>query len=257
MRIGYAPGACLRGYLARLGYPGQALCERGLIDLRGRDAFFRCLTFPLPEAGNLYGRSLGHGLCRHRFLPGSKGGLYGWSRALAFPRVIVVEGLFDVAALWQAGFPNAVAALGAHLNHQQLTELCQPGERVPYLCFDVDRNGSGASASDFQRWVVPFLLSSGDAVWAVPHAANPVPPLAAGLWPRPGGGGGGSPSESAATRDGALAAGTGGALLAQFPHGARSVAGGADVAQRAALARSAHTPTGRSTLQRGAGARAR
>jgi len=34
MRIGYAPGASLRGYLARLGYPRPALGERGLIDPR-------------------------------------------------------------------------------------------------------------------------------------------------------------------------------------------------------------------------------
>lgn len=147
MRIGYAPGACLRGYLARLGYSRYALLERGLVDFGGRDCLFRCLTFPLEHAGNLYGRSVGNGFCRHRFLPGCKGGLYGWNQALALPRVIVVEGLFDVAALWQAGFPHAVAALGSHLNNQQLTELCQPGERTPYICFDADRNGSGQRAA--------------------------------------------------------------------------------------------------------------
>lgn len=147
MRIGYAPGACLRGYLARLGYSRPALLERGLIDAQGRDGFFRCLTFPLVEAGNLYGRSLGDGIGRHRFLPGSKGGLYGWTQALGFPRVIVVEGLFDVAALWQAGFPEAVTALGAHLNNSQIAELCQAGARVIYIGFDADRNGSGQRAA--------------------------------------------------------------------------------------------------------------
>jgi len=147
MRIGYAPGACLRGYLTRLGYGRQTLLERGLTDPQGRDAFFRCLTFPLSEAANLYGRSLGQPLCRHRFLPGSKGGLYGWSQAMASPRVIVVEGLFDVAALWQAGWDEAVAALGSHLNHEQLAELCQTGPRVTYICFDADRNGSGQRAA--------------------------------------------------------------------------------------------------------------
>jgi DNA primase len=131
MRIGYTPGACLRGFLARLGYPRQALCARGLIDLRGRDTFFRRLTFPLPEAGNLYGRSLTDGPCRHRFLPGSKGGLYGWEQPLPFPRVILVEGLFDLAALWQAGFDQTVAALGAHLNPLQLTQL---GRMRPPSC---------------------------------------------------------------------------------------------------------------------------
>jgi len=147
MRIGYAPGACLRGYLGRLGYRRRALLERGLIDERGRDCFFRCLTFPLADAGNLYGRYLGHGLCRHRFLPGSKGGLYGWTQALCFPRVILVEGVFDVAALWQAGFPDAVAALGCHLNNSQIAALCQAGARVTYICFDADRSGRGQRAA--------------------------------------------------------------------------------------------------------------
>jgi len=147
MRIGYAPGACLRGHLQRLGHSREALRERGLIDAQGRDSFFRCLTFPLAEADNLYGRALTSCLCRHRFLPGSKGGLYGWAQAAAFRRLIVVEGLFDVAALWQAGFPNAVAALGSHLNNQQIAQLCQFDERVVYICFDADRNGGGQRAA--------------------------------------------------------------------------------------------------------------
>jgi DNA primase len=147
MRIGYAPGACLRGYLTRLGYVREELIARGLVDEWGRDCFYRCLTFPLSEADSLYGRSLTHGLCRHRFLPASKGGLYGWARAAAFCRVIVVEGLFDFAALWQAGFHNAIAALGSHLNNLQLSQLCQWDERVTYICFDADRNGSGQRAA--------------------------------------------------------------------------------------------------------------
>jgi DNA primase len=147
MRIGYAPGACLRGHLERLGYGRRALLECGLVDERGRDGFFQCLTFPLEQAGNLYGRSLANGICRHRFLPGSKGGLYSWTGTLAFPRVIVVEGLFDVAALWQAGFPEAVAVLGSHLNNRQIIELCRTGERFTYICFDADRNGSGQRAA--------------------------------------------------------------------------------------------------------------
>lgn len=145
MRIGYAPGACLRGYLERLGYARQSLLASGLLDAQGRDAFFRCITFPLPEARNLYGRSLGNGLCRHRFLPGSKGGLYGWEEP-AQNSVIVVEGVFDLAALWQAGFDHAVAALGSHLNQTQLEQLGRFRGRV-YICLDADRNGGGQRAA--------------------------------------------------------------------------------------------------------------
>jgi DNA primase len=56
---------------------------------------------------------------------------------------MVVEGLFDVAALWQAGFPDAVTGLGSHLNPLQLVELCRAGARTTYICFDADHNGSG------------------------------------------------------------------------------------------------------------------
>lgn len=145
MRIGYAPGACLRGHLERSGYSRQALLQRGLIDERGRDRFFDCLTFPLPQAGNLYGRSLTNTLFRHRFLPGTKGGLYGAEDSPGNP--ILVEGLFDVAALWQAGFPAARAVLGSYLNNLQLAGLCRPEASPIYICFDADRNGAGPRAA--------------------------------------------------------------------------------------------------------------
>jgi DNA primase len=147
MRIGYAPGVCLRAQLIELGYSSSAVLRAGLIDAQGRDRFFRCITFPLEESGTLYGRSIDSGFWRHRFLPGSKGGLYGWQQARAFTSLIVVEGLFDVAALWQAGFPQAVAALGSHLNPVQWTQLSgRRGCRV-HLCFDADSNGSGQTAA--------------------------------------------------------------------------------------------------------------
>jgi DNA primase len=147
MRIGYAPGACLCGYLRRLGYDHQALRASGLADERGRDTFFRRLTFPLEAAGNLYGRWLADGMGRHRFLPGTKGGLYGWTRDFPFSSVILVEGLFDLASLWQTGFDRAVAALGAHLHNLHLSQLCQTGVRTAYICFDADLNGSGQRAA--------------------------------------------------------------------------------------------------------------
>ena len=148
LRLGYAPGACLRGYLEGLDVDSRVLMACGLVDAQGRDSFFRSLTFPLVEAGSLYGRSLGNGLCRHRFLPGSKGGLYGLSQAWTQRRLILVEGLFDLAALWQAGFDEAICALGSQLNNQQLAELCgcAPTQTV-YICFNADRNGGGQRAA--------------------------------------------------------------------------------------------------------------
>src|SRR6202051_5380794 len=62
------------------------------------------IVFPLE--GNLYGRSLSAAAPPHRFLAGSKGGLYAWTQVRQYPEVILVEGLFDWAVLWEAGFYN-------------------------------------------------------------------------------------------------------------------------------------------------------
>jgi DNA primase len=146
MRIGYAPGGCLRGYLQDLGYSRAAMVSGGLIDLQGRDRLCRAIAFPIAETASLYGRHIDPSGGRHRFLPRPKGGLYGWDRARRCQAVIVVEGLFDLASLWQAGFTNAVALLGSHFNARQQAQLCDGQPRTVYLCLDADENGSGSQA---------------------------------------------------------------------------------------------------------------
>ncbi len=144
MRIGYAPGGCLRGWLTQLGYPLDALCQAGLVTSAGYDAYVHRIVFPLE--GNLYGRSLSTAAPPHRFLPGAKGGLYAWEQVRRYPEVILVEGLFDYAVLRQAGFHNVTCSLGTHLNEPQFRQLCG-GPRTVYLAFDADANGSGQQAA--------------------------------------------------------------------------------------------------------------
>ena len=144
MQIGYAPGGCLRGWLTQLGHSLPILRQAGLVTDVGYDAYVRRIVFPLE--GNLYGRSLSAAAPPHRFLPGAKGGLYSWKQAQSYPEVILVEGLFDYAVLWQAGFRNVTCSLGAHLNARQFRQLCD-GPRTVYLAFDADPNGSGQQAA--------------------------------------------------------------------------------------------------------------
>jgi len=144
MRIGYAPGGCLRGWLTQLGYPLQALRQAGLVTSAGYDAYTHRIVFPLE--GNLYGRSLSAAASPHRFLPGAKGGLYLWEQVRQCPEVILVEGLFDYAVLWQAGFHNVTCSMGNHLNGRQYRQLCDR-PRAIYLVFDADANGSGQQAA--------------------------------------------------------------------------------------------------------------
>jgi DNA primase len=144
MRIGYAPGGCLRRWLTQLGYSTQCLRQAGLITAAGYDAYIHRIVFPLES--NLYGRSISATAPPHRFLPGSKGGLYSWDHVRRYPEVILVEGLFDYAVLWQAGFHNVTCAMGNQLNAYQVRQLCD-GVRTIHLAFDADANGSGQRAA--------------------------------------------------------------------------------------------------------------
>ncbi len=58
--------------------------------------------------------------------------------------LIVVEGYLDCIALHQAGFENAVAALGTSFTAEQAGELRKYADYV-YLCFDGDAAGSAAA----------------------------------------------------------------------------------------------------------------
>jgi DNA primase len=147
--IGYAPGGRLRRHLTARGYSLELLRRVGLVNSKGYDAFYRRVVFPCCQDGrivNLYGRSIGSGFA-HRLLPGSKGGLFAWDSVRQFSTVILVEGLFDLAVLWQAGFRNTTCVLGTHLTPTQLRQLSDsPGRRV-HLVFDQDENQAGQRVS--------------------------------------------------------------------------------------------------------------
>ena len=149
MGLGYAPGGHLRRYLADLGFNFELLLRTGLINHRGRELFCRRVIFPCCQQGrviNLYGRSIGAAF-PHRLLPRSKGGLFAWESVREFSAVILVEGLLDLAVLWQAGFRNTTSAIGTHLTPVQWSQLCDQPGRCVYLAFDHDANQAGQQAS--------------------------------------------------------------------------------------------------------------
>jgi DNA primase len=145
LQIGYAPGGNLRRHLAAQGYSLELLRRVGLVNPQGRDAFYQRVVFPCRQGRrvvNLYGRSIGAAFA-HRFLPGPKGGLAAWESVRQFSLVILVEGLFDLAVLWQAGFRNTTCAFGTHLTPFQFHQLSQQPDRLVYIVFDQDQNQAG------------------------------------------------------------------------------------------------------------------
>jgi DNA primase len=148
LQIGYAPGGSLRRHLLAQGYSLDLLRHTGLVNSQGHDALYQRVIFPCCQESrivNLYGRSIGTAFV-HRFLPGSKGDLVAWKTVRQFRSVILVEGMFDLAVLWQAGFRHTTCSLGTHLTPGQFRQLCDR-PRTVYLTFDVDANGSGQQAA--------------------------------------------------------------------------------------------------------------
>jgi DNA primase len=141
--IGYAPGACLAAHLRHLGYAPDQLRQAGLINAEGRDTLYRRIVFP--HGKTLYGRSMDpHCSAPHRFLHAGKGGLFRWHGLASASEVILVEGFFDVAALWQAGFVHATCGGGTHLNLTQFQQLIT-GARTVWIAFDGDAAGQQAA----------------------------------------------------------------------------------------------------------------
>jgi DNA primase len=149
LNLGYAPGGSLRRHLIGQGYSPDQLRQAGLINPQGRDTFYQRIVFPCFDhnrVSNLYGRSIG-GAAPHRFLAGPKGGLFEWSILRFSPSVIVVEGLFDLASLWQAGYVNTTCGFGTHLTESQLSQLSDFSGREVVIAFDSDPNGAGQGAA--------------------------------------------------------------------------------------------------------------
>jgi DNA primase len=179
--VGYAPGGNLRRHLADFGYSLDLLLRTGLINDQGRDAFCRRVIFPCYQQGrvvNLYGRSIG-GAFPHRLLPRSKGGLFAWDSVSTFSSVILVEGLFDLAVLWQAGLRNTTCAIGTHLTAMQWSQLCDQPDRRVFIAFDQDANQAGQRAS---RLLAHRLESAGlhARIVALPSGQDPNSYFAAG-----------------------------------------------------------------------------
>ncbi len=80
--------------------------------------------------------------------------------AVGKDRAILVEGYFDVIALWQAGFKESVAGCGTALTVEQLRLLSRYTKNV-IACFDGDAAGRKASMRALEIFLQAGLLGHG------------------------------------------------------------------------------------------------
>ena len=161
-RLGYAPEGWrgLRDHLQREKLTLKHAEQAGLLVARNDgdcyDRFRGRLMFPIEDInGNVIafgGRIIGEGEPKYLNSPESavyvKGRhLYGLARAKNAIRkdetLIIVEGYFDLLALWNAGISNVVATLGTALTREQV-DLIRRYTASVAVTFDTDAGGKAA-----------------------------------------------------------------------------------------------------------------
>ena len=63
----------------------------------------------------------------------------------------MVEGLFDLGVLWQAGFFHTSCAFCVHLTDRQYAQLSDRLDRTVFIAFDSDLAGQNAAGALGQR----------------------------------------------------------------------------------------------------------
>lgn len=161
--IGYAPDSwtSLKDYLNSKGFTDYELFEANLLKKSSKGTYFdnfrHRLVFPIIDLrGNVLGFS-GRRLReedRGKYVNTSDTLVYKKGNevfALNFARksgkdsLILCEGNIDVVMLHQAGFTNAVAALGTALTSEQAHLMSRYASEI-FLCYDNDEAGGKATA---------------------------------------------------------------------------------------------------------------
>ena len=147
-RLGYAAGDQLLAFLHWQRLPLGAALQLGLLTRAGHEFMAGRIVIPELCAGRpmwLIGRALAEDLAddvpRYLGLPGKKP-LLGWDQARGSASVCVVEGVFDVLAVRQWGYP-VVGLLGTNVRPDQVDQL-RAFSRA-YLVLDTDDAGFEAT----------------------------------------------------------------------------------------------------------------
>ncbi|MBI3324994.1 MAG: DNA primase, partial [Candidatus Omnitrophica bacterium] len=161
-RLGYAPGAGeALVQAATRSHSSLKLLDQAGLTLHGthgpRDRFRQRLIFPVQDVRGRVVSFGGRGLAGQepKYLNGPETPVYMKGRHLfglaqakqaigEAKQALVVEGYFDCAVLWQAGFQHVVSPLGTAFTTEQANLLARYTDRV-VLAFDADTAGEAAT----------------------------------------------------------------------------------------------------------------
>jgi len=169
--LGYAPSTSdsLYNYLKKKGYTDQNMKDSGIFRFSEKgpyDIFWNRVMYPIMDVNNKViafgGRVLGKGEPKYLNSPETKifdksRNLYGLHAAKKSRKdyFLICEGYMDVISLHQAGFTNAVAALGTAFTPNHCSIIRRYVKKV-VLTFDSD--GAGVKAA---LRAIPILRTGG------------------------------------------------------------------------------------------------
>jgi DNA primase catalytic core len=143
--IGIATGTLLN-VLPEEGDIKEQLQEIGVLNDKGKEHFYGCITFPLYDlAGNptgIYGRRIMGKGADHLYLPGTRRGIFNRQAAKASKEIILTEAVIDAATLINAGIVGAIPCYGVNgLTDDHISLFKQHNTELIRVCFDNDESG--------------------------------------------------------------------------------------------------------------------
>jgi DNA primase catalytic core len=132
-----------------------SLMNIGILNDRGNERFYRCVTFPLYDQDgavvNLYGRRIEAGGVTHLYLPGPRRGLVNRQAARRSETLILAESIIDALTLYDRGYTNTVPVYGTGGFTDEHLSLFNRRTKAAYLVFDADAAGIKAARTTALR----------------------------------------------------------------------------------------------------------
>lgn len=147
--IGYSDGRVLKELVQSNGFNSDQLKELGLLNEKGNESFYKCITIPIEnkrgEIVGLYGRSIEGD--RQMYLKGKRRGVFNGATASTFKSVIIVESIIDALSMIELDRINVIPIYGTNgFTQDHRNYLTKHNFDEIIFCLDQDEAGLKAES---------------------------------------------------------------------------------------------------------------